>query len=160
MTDRPDDFVEFDELVAVALATVVEGPEPPPYVKARLMAHIAESAPAPDGFALRFGRDEDWIPHAVPGIRMKVLAVNRQTGYATLLLDVAPNTRFPAHHHDGDEECFVISGSVHTLGRRLGPGDFVHADAGTDHAELWTDEGARVLLIVPADDSLRPSAST
>ena len=50
MTDRPDDFVEFDELVAVALATVVEGPEPPPYVKARLMAHIAESAPAPDGF--------------------------------------------------------------------------------------------------------------
>ena len=33
-----------------------------------------------------------------------------------------------------------------------GPGDFVHADAGTDHAELWTDEGAMVLLVVPPED--------
>jgi hypothetical protein len=29
-----------------------------------------------------------------------------------LLLDVAPGTRFPAHHHGGDEECYVISGSL------------------------------------------------
>lgn len=160
MTDHADDdLVEFDELVTVALATAEEGPEPPPSVKARLMARIAESAPVPAGFALRFGRDEDWLPHAVPGIRMKVLSVNQRTGYATLLLDVAPGTRFPAHHHDGDEECYVISGAVHTLGRRLGPGDFIHADAGTDHAEVWTDEGARVLLIVPADEGMAPGAS-
>jgi hypothetical protein len=39
------------------------------------------------------------------------------------------------------------------FGRRLGPGDFLHADAGTNHSELWTDEGARVLLIVPSDES-------
>ena len=84
--------------------------------------------------------------------RAKVLSVNRRNGYATLLLDVKPGTRFPAHHHEGDEECYVISGSIFTLGRRLGPGDFVHADAGTEHGELWTDEGARVLLVVPPED--------
>jgi quercetin dioxygenase-like cupin family protein len=88
----------------------------------------------------------------VPGIRMKVLAINRRNGYATLLLDAAPGARFPAHHHDGDEECYVLSGSVFTLGRRLGPGDFLHADGGTDHGELWTDEGAQVLLVVPPED--------
>ena len=33
------------------------------------------------------------------------LALNRESGYATLLLDVAPGTRFPAHHHGGAEEC-------------------------------------------------------
>ena len=60
--------------------------------------------------------------------------------------------RFPPHHHGGSEECYVLSGSVHTLGRRLGPGDFLHADAGTDHTEMWTEEGARVLLVVPQDE--------
>lgn len=149
-----DDAVEFDELVAVALATRASGPAPRPSVRARLMARIAVSddAPVPRGFRLRFDAEDDWQPHPVPGIRMKVLSVNQRNGYATLLLDVEPGTRFPAHHHDGDEECFVVSGSVHTLGRRLGPGDFIHADAGTDHAELYTEEGARVILIVPPEE--------
>ncbi len=155
MTEETDDVIEFDERVALALASLTTETAPRPAVRAQLMAKLAESAAAvPHGFRFHFDADDNWQPHPVPGIRMKVLAVNQRSGYTTLLLDVAPGTRFPAHHHDGDEECYVISGSVHTLGRRLGPGDFVHADGGTDHAELWTDEGARVLLVVPADDHL------
>jgi quercetin dioxygenase-like cupin family protein len=156
MTDSSDDRVEFDDGVSVALASLAAGPEPPPAVKTRLMARIrAEAArTTPAGFTFRFAADDEWVPHAVPGIRMKVLSVNPRSGYATLLLDVQPGTHFPAHHHRGDEECYVISGSVLTLGRRLGPGDFLHADAGTDHSELWTDEGARVLLVAPPDDTV------
>jgi len=153
------DVVEFEEFVALALAEASSGPAPRPVVKTRLMARIAEDALVPAGFSLRFAPDDDWVPHPVPGIRMKVLSVNRRSGYATLLLDVRPGTRFPAHHHGGDEECYVISGSVYTLGRRLGPGDFVHADAGTEHGELWTDEGARVLLVVQPEDYMRSPAS-
>ena len=155
MTDFSDDQVEFDDGVSVALASLADGPEPSPAVKTRLMARIQAETTAratPAGFTFRFAADDDWVPHAVPGIRMKVLSVNPRSGYTTLLLDVQPGTRFPAHHHRGDEECYVISGSVLTLGRRLGPGDFLHADEGTDHAELWTDEGARVLLVAPPDD--------
>ena len=159
MTKPFDDVVEFDELVALALAETVVGPAPSPLVKTQLMARIANSAPAPAGFSLRFVADDNWLAHPVPGIRMKVLSINQRNGYATLLLDVQPGTRFPAHHHDGDEECYVISGSILTLGRRLGPGDFVHADAGTEHGELWTDEGARVLLIVPPEDYMSAPAS-
>ncbi len=158
MTEESDDVVEFDELIALAFATLAGGPEPRPIVKARIMARISENATSPAGFTLRFDLDDDWLPHPVPGIRMKVLSVNRRSGYATLLLDVKPRTCFPAHHHEGDEECYVISGSVFTLGRRLGPGDFVHADAGTDHGELWTEEGARVLLVVLPEDYM-PSAT-
>jgi quercetin dioxygenase-like cupin family protein len=154
MTEESDDVVEFDEVVALAFAELAAGPAPRPIVKARIMARISESAATPAGFTVRFDRDDDWLPHPVPGIRMKILSVNQRNGYATLLLDVKPGTRFPAHHHDGDEECYVISGSLFTLGRRLGPGDFIHADAGTDHGELWTDEGARVLLVVPPDDDM------
>ena len=75
-----------------------------------------------------------------------------------LLLEAAPGTRFPAHHHGGAEECYVLSGSVQTCNRRMRAGDFLHAAAGTDHEELWTDEGARVLLVVSAEDYLPPTS--
>jgi anti-sigma factor ChrR (cupin superfamily) len=158
MTVDPDDIVEFDEELTLALATLASGPEPRPIVRSRLMAAIADTSAIPAGFAFRFDRDDDWLPYPVPGIRMKVLSVNPRGGYATLLLDVQPGTRFPSHHHDGAEECYVVSGAVITLGRRLGPGDFLHADAGTDHGELWTDVGARVLLVVPPDDAIVAAA--
>ena len=154
MTQQPpsDDDIHFDEIVALALAESVSGPAPPPRLRELVLARIAQEASGPEGFSVQFAHEEQWRPYPLPGIRMKVLAINRQNGYATLLLDVAPGVRFPAHHHAGDEECYVISWSIRTLGRRLGPGDFLHADAGTDHDEVWTDEGARVLLVVPVED--------
>lgn len=155
-----DDAVEFDELIALALARAADsGHSPRGEVKERLMSRLAEAnAPIPAGFSFRLASESDWLPHPVPGIRMKVLALNRERGYATLLLDVAPGARFPAHHHSGDEECYVISGTLVACGRRIGAGDFHHADAGSDHGELWTEEGCRVLLTVSAEDYL-PDAS-
>lgn len=152
MTDEPESGVVFDETVAGALAESASGPLPRPIVRSLVLARAVETPAAPAGFTLRLAAEENWRPHPVPGIRMKVLAANPDNGYATLLLDVAPGVRFPPHHHGGDEQCYVLSGSVHTLGRRLGPGDFLHARAGTDHGELWTDHGACVLLIVPLEE--------
>lgn len=152
MTDQMLDDVEFDDLIVVALAHAVAGPSPRAELRQQLLDRIVVEPPVPPGFAFRYVDEGRWLAHPVPGIRMKVLAMNRTAGYATLLLDIAPGTHFPAHHHHGAEECYVISGTVHTCGRRLGPGDFVHADAGTDHGELWTEEGCQVLLIVPPDE--------
>jgi anti-sigma factor ChrR (cupin superfamily) len=146
----PKDGVDFDEATALALAAAAAGPEPSPQVRERLMASVRGTP----GFAFVIDGESGWQPHPVPGIRLKVLALNRERGYATLLLDVAPGTRFPPHHHGGAEECYVVSGSLFTCGRRLGPGDFVHADAGTDHGELWTEEGCRVILVVPPEEHL------
>ena len=155
MTDDPrSDAIEFDEILTLAFASLTAGSAAPrPEVKQRLLAGLA-GPPARTGFSFRFAVDADWLPHPVPGIRMKVLALNRAAGYATLLLDVAPGTRFPPHHHTGAEECYVLSGSLYTCGRRMTAGDFVHADADTDHGDLWTEEGCRVLLIVPPEDHL------
>ncbi len=155
MSDRPlPDRIDFDPEVALALARTAAGhPAPRPEVRKRLLEALALS-PVPAGFSFRFAADGEWLPHPVPGIRMKVLALNREAGYATLLLDVAPGTRFPAHHHGGAEECLVLSGSLYTWDRRMTAGDFLHADAETDHGELWTEEGCRVLLVAPPDDHL------
>ena len=155
MTDeQPDDLVEFDEIVARALAESAFGPVPRPDLKASLLARVSERSAAPAGFRLELAADESWRPHPIAGIRMKILAISERNGYATLLLDIDPGVRFPAHYHAGDEECFILSGSVHTLGRRLGPGDFLHADAGTHHPEVWTEEGARLLLVAPVEEVL------
>lgn len=145
--------IEFDDLeVSLAEVAAVGAGAPRPEVRARLMAAIAAENPLPAGFAVSRAETDRWLPHPVPGIRMRVLALNPERGYATLLLDVEPGTRFPAHHHTGAEECFVVAGSVYSYGRRLGPGDFIHADSGTDHGELWTEEGAQVILVVPPED--------
>ncbi len=157
MTDDELDPVEFDELVALALAQVAQTAEGPgPEVRARLMARLGDQRdglPAvPAGFEFRLERDNDWRPHPVPGIRMKVLARNDERGYVTLLLDVAPGVRFPPHHHSGAEECYVVSGTLQSCGRTIGAGDFLHADAHTDHGELYTENGCRVLLVVPPED--------
>jgi len=146
------DVIEFDPLIELALAQSAAGEPPDARVRRGLMQRL--HAQAPEGFRFETGNDEAWLPHPVPGIRMKVLALNRARGYATLLLDVAPGTHFPAHHHGGAEECYVVSGSLFTCGRRLDAGDFVHADADTDHGELWTEEGCRVILVVPPEEHL------
>ena len=149
------DVVEFDEAVALALAEAAEGPAPRADVRRLLMDRV-QAATEPKGFAFHWTRDELWLPHPVAGIKMRVLALNKKRGYATLLFDVAPGTRFPPHHHGGAEECYVVSGSLFTCGRHLVAGDFVHADADTDHAELWTEEGCRVLLVVTPEDYFPP----
>ena len=151
MTDDSNDTVEFDELTLLAVAEGADAGElPSGDVKQRLMARVAEepgkAALAP-GFSFIF-EEEGWLPHPIPGIRMKMLSLDRKRDIATLLLDVAPGTRFPAHHHGGAEECYVVSGSLYACGRKIYAGDFHHADGETDHGELWTEEGCRVILVV------------
>ena len=151
------DLIEFDDVLTLALGTSARGADAPsPDVRAKLMDRV-HAATEPSGFTFTWSADQDWMPHPVPGIKMKVLALNRRRRYATLLLDVEPGTHFPAHHHGGAEECYVVSGSLFTCGRRLGPGDFVHADANTDHGELYTEEGCRVILVVPPEEHLPAS---
>ena len=147
------DDVEFDDDVAMALAVSADAGSARPAVRDRLLARLGTSSDAA-GFAFHFADAAAWQPHPIAGIRMQVLAAQRESGYAVLLLDVAPGTHYPAHHHGGAEECYVISGTVDTCGRRLRAGDFVHADAGTDHGGLFTEDGCRVLLVVSAADYL------
>ncbi|MDP2054900.1 MAG: cupin domain-containing protein [Acidobacteriota bacterium] len=151
MSEHSGDDVDFDDRLTLALAREADGGEPAPEVRARLMARVRQHD-VPPGFSFRLASEDDWLPHPVPGIRMKVLAMDRRRGIATLLLDVAPGTVFPAHHHGTDEECYVISGTLIACGRTIGSGDFHHADGGSDHGELRTDTGCCVLLVTEPED--------
>lgn len=135
----------YDTGVEIAASVAVE--EPSPAVRDALLARVA----APFNHTIT-STEGNWVQTAVPGVRMKILAIDRARDRVTMLLKGEPGARYPAHRHSGPEECYVISGSLNIEGRVLRAGDFHHAEGDSDHGEAWTDEGMEVLLVASASD--------
>jgi anti-sigma factor ChrR (cupin superfamily) len=135
----------YDASVEIATGASVEAPSPA--VREALLARIA----APSNHTIT-AADGEWIETAVPGVRKKILAIDRARNRVTMLLRGEPGARYPAHRHSGPEECYVIGGSVVVEGQVLRAGDFHHAEGDSDHGESWTDEGVEVLLVAAASD--------
>jgi quercetin dioxygenase-like cupin family protein len=134
---------------SVEIAASASGASPSPTVREALLARVA----APSHHTIT-AADGEWVETPVPGVRMKILAIDRTRNRVTMLLRGEPGARYPAHRHSGPEECFVISGSLFVEGRVLRPGDFHYAEGNSDHGELWTDDGVEVLLVAAASDYL------
>ena len=121
--------------------------EPPPGTRARLMERVTTSRL----YSLRAG-EGTWQPGPVPGTRVKMLSRDRVRNSATLLMRVEPGACYPAHHHSGGEDCYVVSGEIIVAGQRLQAGDFHRAEPGSDHGVLASETGAEILLVVSAAD--------
>jgi anti-sigma factor ChrR (cupin superfamily) len=115
--------------------------------RAKLMASLDSPAALPAGFHIIHNDDEGWQDTAVPGFRIKPLGISTDIGYQTLMVEFSPGTRYPAHLHESTEQLLVFSGTVQTEGCILGPGDFIHAEPGTFHQELYSHGGCRALLV-------------
>lgn len=104
-------------------------------------------------FEFIYSEGSEWIQHPeIKGIQVKRLAVNEEKGYLMILLKAEPGAQYPPHHHYGAEECYVIEGDLFVEGEYLGPGDFHHADGGSDHGPLITKNGCTLLLVVDPKD--------
>jgi anti-sigma factor ChrR (cupin superfamily) len=134
---------------AVDIAAAAAGEVPSPGVRAALLAKIA----APSNHTVT-ASDGEWLQTPVRGVRMKILAIDRERDRVTMLLRGEPGATYPAHRHTGPEECYVIRGSLVVEGRLLRAGDFHHAEGASDHDALHTDEGVEVLLVASASDYL------
>lgn len=139
-------IAQFYELTA-QLAAGHAGDAPPPGARERLMKRVEGSRL----YSVLAG-EGSWLPGPVPGTRIKLLSLDRRRDSATLLMQVDPGARYPAHHHTGGEDCYVISGEIIVAGRRLHAGDFHRAEPDSDHGELASATGAEVLLVVAAAD--------
>lgn len=136
---------------AIAARLVESSPPvtPPPHVRDRVLA----AARGPSRYTLA-ANDGDWFDTPFPGIRGRVLAVDKVRGMATLFLRAEPGAIYPSHTHHGPEECYVLRGTVIIDGRELHAGDFHHADDGSEHGEITTPTGADVLIVGAIDDYL------
>ncbi len=112
---------------------------------------------APVEVGLRFRKGDEamgWKQLPLPGAWIKLLSFEPSRGYAVLLGKLDPGVRYPAHTNVGPEDFYILTGDLHVSGRALGPGDFHHADAGSQHDENYSVEGCTLLAVLTADDPL------
>jgi anti-sigma factor ChrR (cupin superfamily) len=96
----------------------------------------------------------DWKPLPIPGTYIKLLSLEEERGYAVLLGKLDPGARYPAHTNAGPEDFYILTGDLHIGNRRLGAGDFHHADGGSQHEENYSVAGCTLLAVLTTDDPL------
>ncbi len=73
-----------------------------------------------------------------------------------MLVRLAPGVEYPAHRHAGGEELHLLDGELWIEDRKLLPGDFYRADAGSSDSRVWSETGCMCFLTTSPSDSLRP----
>jgi len=96
----------------------------------------------------------DWKPLPIPGTYIKLLSLEKERGYAVLMGKLNPGARYPAHTNAGPEDFYILTGDLHIGNRRLGAGDFHHADGGSQHEENYSVEGCTLIAVLTTDDPL------
>ncbi len=88
-----------------------------------------------------------WRRTRYPGIEIKVLVEDRETGLWTALLRWAPGAQLPLHEHVDIEQTYVLEGSFEDHEGVCRAGEFVWRPAGSRH-EAWSQEGALILAML------------
>jgi quercetin dioxygenase-like cupin family protein len=88
---------------------------------------------------------EGWRALKVPGVSVKVLRRDAETGASTALVRLEPGARFPAHNHPAGEEVLVLEGDVLIGPDRLGAGDYLYTPPDGKHAA--SSQGGCVFLV-------------
>ena len=90
------------------------------------------------------GEAAAWRALPYPGVSVKVLRNDKDTGDGAFLLKFDAGAWFPAHHHPGGEHVFVLEGDL-LIGRdRLTAGDYLYTPPNGTHAA--SSEGGCVFI--------------
>lgn len=90
-----------------------------------------------------------------PGISCKLLSTDTEADRVSMMVRLAPNTSYPPHRHAGVEELYLLEGELWIEDRRLEPGDYNRAEAGTSDHRVWSETGCMCLLITSPSDQIR-----
>lgn len=74
-----------------------------------------------------------WQKTRWPGIEVKVLMEDKETGLLTSMTRMAPGARLPDHMHVGIEQSYVIEGSLVDHEGACTAGNYVWRKAGSRH---------------------------
>jgi len=98
--------------------------------------------------------EPEW-EQVAPGIECKLLATDTETNRVSMLVRLAPGASYPSHTHAGVEELHLLAGELWIDERKLFPGDYNHAAAGTGDERVWSETGCTCVLITSTKDMLR-----
>jgi len=85
-----------------------------------------------------------WQPMRWPGVEMKILLEDPQTGLLTALVRMRPGARLPLHEHTDIEQTYVLEGSLADDEGEVRAGDYVWRPKGNRHV-AHAPQGALVL---------------
>ncbi len=128
-----------NEIMASLLESMPSTP-PPQALRTRVLARIHGPTSMKELITLR-GDEGKWIQMR-PGIEIKLLFNDPQTKSRSLLMRVHAGATFPAHEHDGVEECLVLEGEFNMGNLTLRAGDYHVALQGAAHTDLTSRSGA------------------
>ena len=74
-----------------------------------------------------------WKPTPTPGIDMKILLEDKESGLLTALFRWKPGTQLPLHEHVEIEQTYVLEGSIVDEEGEVRAGDYVWRPKGNRH---------------------------
>lgn len=116
----------------------------------RLAAETGDTPVLPPA---RQWREPAW-EEVAPGIFCKLLATDSARHRVSMLVRLLPGVDYPPHTHAGLEELFLLDGELWINDRKLYPGDYNRAEAGTGDTRVWSETGCTCVLITSTDDIL------
>jgi hypothetical protein len=147
--------LESFELTLQNMGLGVVEESPPARVRAALLASVGQTGSTykmkPDKrrpFLSVLSWEGTW-QEVIPGVFVKNLFTDADSGISTSLVRMLPGTSLPVHKHIGVEQVFVLEGDCDVAGQNLGPGDYHRAEEGSIHESTRTVNGTMFLLIAP-----------
>lgn len=89
-------------------------------------------------------QDLSWRKTAFPGVEIKVLLEDKETGLMTSITRMAPGAVLPLHEHVGVEQTYVLEGRLVDEEGAVKAGEYVWRPAGSTHVAT-APEGALLL---------------
>ncbi len=98
--------------------------------------------------------EPEW-KEVAPGISCKLLATDTERHRVSMLVRLEPGTDYPPHTHGGVEELHLVRGELYINERKLYPGEFSRAEAGTVDTRVWSETGCTCVLMTSTRDVFR-----
>lgn len=89
-------------------------------------------------------QDLSWRKTAFPGVEIKMLLEDKETGLMTSITRMAPGSVLPLHEHVGVEQTYVLEGRLVDGEGEVRAGEYVWRPAGSRHVAT-APEGALLL---------------
>jgi anti-sigma factor ChrR (cupin superfamily) len=127
---------------------------PSPQLWGRLAQRIAkETGTAPVEPPSELPAKPEW-EEAAPGILVKMLATDTEKNRVSMLVRLEPGTDYPPHRHDGVEELHLLHGELMIDEKKLYPGDYIRAEAGSVDHRVWSETGCTCVLLTSIKDEI------
>ncbi len=144
MTHPNQDLIEqdiIDDEIMASLLDAAPSAAPPHALRAKMLARIHNNPTSMKDLITLRSDEGKWIQMR-PGIEVKLLFQDKNSKSRSLLMRVHAGATFPAHEHDGVEECLVLEGEFNMGDLILRAGDYHLAPQGAAHADLSSRTGA------------------